>query len=206
VEDASAVVKVRTALLERDEALRKAREDLAGARVVASEWEAEVATTRTHLQQDHVTLEGARAWQSQVEEKAKEVEQLRTSLADKVASLASTEEQLRQERDACQQADAQLQQERTALAEARAALEREHLAREEAQGHLQQERVALEGAQATLKQRDEEVSRLDAELTQLSVSLVDQRQAIEEQEAMVLSLQQATEAARKGFGEETCQS
>jgi hypothetical protein len=60
--------------------------------------------------------------------------------------------------------------------------------------------------QATLKQRDEEVSRLDAELTQLSVSLVDQRQAIEEQEAMVLSLQQATEAARKGFGEETCQS
>jgi hypothetical protein len=34
--------------------------------------------------------------------------------------------------------------------------------------------------QATLKQRDEEVSRLNGELTQLSVSLADQRQAIEE--------------------------
>jgi hypothetical protein len=31
VEDASAVAKVRTALRERDEVLRKAREDLAGA-------------------------------------------------------------------------------------------------------------------------------------------------------------------------------
>jgi hypothetical protein len=38
-----------------------------------------------------------RAWQSQAEEKAKEVEELRTSLADKAASLATTEEQLRQE-------------------------------------------------------------------------------------------------------------
>jgi hypothetical protein len=49
--------------------------------------------------------------------------------------------------------------------------------------------------QATLKQRDEEVPWLDGELTQLSVSLADQRQAVEEQEAMVLSLQQAAEAA-----------
>jgi FtsZ-binding cell division protein ZapB len=46
-----------------------------------------------------------------------EVEQLKTNLADKAASLASTEEQLRQERDARQQEEAQLQQERTALAE-----------------------------------------------------------------------------------------
>jgi chromosome segregation ATPase len=45
-EDASAIAKVRTALLERDEALRKAREDLAGARTVAAEWETEVAATR----------------------------------------------------------------------------------------------------------------------------------------------------------------
>jgi hypothetical protein len=36
-EYASAVAKVRTALLERNEALRKAREDLAGAWTVAAE-------------------------------------------------------------------------------------------------------------------------------------------------------------------------
>jgi hypothetical protein len=72
-------------------ALRKTHEDLAGMRTVAAEWEAEVATTRAQLQQDRVTLEGARAWQSQAEEKAKEVEQLRTSLVDNAASLASTE-------------------------------------------------------------------------------------------------------------------
>jgi hypothetical protein len=73
-EDASAVEKVRTTLLEWDEALRKAREDLAGARTVAAEWETEVATTRAQLQQDRATPEGARAWQSQAEEKAIEVE------------------------------------------------------------------------------------------------------------------------------------
>jgi chromosome segregation ATPase len=179
-EDASAVMMVRTVLLERDEALRKAREDLAEMQTVVAEWETEVAATRAQLQQDRATLEGAWAWQSQAEEKAKEVEQLRTSLADKAVSLASMEEQLQRERDARQQADAQLQQERTALAEARAALERERLAREEAQGLLQQERAALEGAQETLKQRDEEVLLLDGELTQLSVSLADQRQVIEE--------------------------
>jgi hypothetical protein len=55
-----------------------------------------------------VTLEGARAWKSQAEEKAKEVEELRNNLAGKAASLATTEEQLRQERVARQQAEAQL--------------------------------------------------------------------------------------------------
>jgi hypothetical protein len=67
----------------------------------------------------------------------------RTSLADKAASLASTEEQLQRELDARQHAVSQLQHKRTTLAEARAALERERLAREEAQGLLQQERAAL---------------------------------------------------------------
>jgi hypothetical protein len=43
--DASAVAKVRMALLERDEALWKAHGDLVGARSVAAEWETEVATT-----------------------------------------------------------------------------------------------------------------------------------------------------------------
>jgi chromosome segregation ATPase len=91
VEDASAVKKVRTALLERDEALRRAHEDLARARTLAAEWETEVVATRAQPQQDRGTLDRARAWRSQAEEKAKKVEELRTSLADKVASLASTE-------------------------------------------------------------------------------------------------------------------
>jgi chromosome segregation ATPase len=180
---------VRTALLDRDEALRKAREDMTAVRVAAAEFERELPSARTQLQQDCATLEGARSWQSQAEEKAKEAEQRRTSLADKAASLASTEEQLRQDRDAHQQAEAQLQQERTALAEARAALERERTTREEAQGLLQQERAALEGVRATLKQRDDEVTRLNEELAQLSVSFEDQRQAIEKQETTILGLQ-----------------
>jgi hypothetical protein len=75
-------------------------------RTVAAEWETEVAVTHAQLQQDRATLEGARDWQSQEEEKAKEVEQLRTGLVDKAASLTSTEEQLQWERDACQQANA----------------------------------------------------------------------------------------------------
>jgi hypothetical protein len=50
-----------------------------------------------------------RSWQSQAEEKAKEAELLRTSLADKAASLSSTEERLQWELDARQQAGAQLQ-------------------------------------------------------------------------------------------------
>jgi hypothetical protein len=91
---------VTSALLERDEALRKAREDLAAMRTVVAEWETELTSTRAQLQQDHATLEGARSWQSQAEEKAKEAEQLRSDLADKVASRAVMEEQLQQERSA----------------------------------------------------------------------------------------------------------
>jgi hypothetical protein len=48
--DASAVEKVRTTLVERDDALRRAREDLAGGRSVAAAWEAEVASARAQLQ------------------------------------------------------------------------------------------------------------------------------------------------------------
>jgi hypothetical protein len=101
-------------------------------------------------------------------------------LADKAASLASTEEQLRRERDTHRQADAQLQQEWAVLAEARVALEHKRLAREEAQGRLQQELATLEGAQATPKQRDKEVSQLDRELNQLSVSHEDLRQSLKD--------------------------
>jgi hypothetical protein len=58
--------------MDRDEALHKAREDLAGARILAAEWEAKVASLQAQLQQDRATLEGACAWQSQAKEKAKE--------------------------------------------------------------------------------------------------------------------------------------
>jgi hypothetical protein len=75
-------------------ALQKAREDAAAMRTVAVEWETEVASIRAQLEQDRATLEGARSLQSQAEERAIKAEQLKTSLADKAASLASTEEQL----------------------------------------------------------------------------------------------------------------
>jgi chromosome segregation ATPase len=55
-EDVSAIEKVKTTLVDRDEALQKAREDLAGARVLAAEWETEVAAVRAQLQQDRATL------------------------------------------------------------------------------------------------------------------------------------------------------
>jgi hypothetical protein len=52
---------------------------------------------------------GARAWRSQAEERAKEAEELRTTLADKAAALAAAEEQLRQEQAERQQVETQLQ-------------------------------------------------------------------------------------------------
>jgi hypothetical protein len=40
---------VKAALVDRDEALHKAREDLAGARTVAAKWEAEATSARAQL-------------------------------------------------------------------------------------------------------------------------------------------------------------
>jgi hypothetical protein len=68
-------------------------------------WEAKVASARAQLQQDRAALEGAQARQSQAEEKAKEAEGLRTTLANKAAALAAVEEQLCQEGAARQQAE-----------------------------------------------------------------------------------------------------
>jgi hypothetical protein len=77
---------VRTVLVERDDALCRAREDVEGARSLTSTWEAEVVTARAQLQQGRVALQ--------------EAEGLKTALADK-AALTTAEEQLRQERAAC---------------------------------------------------------------------------------------------------------
>jgi hypothetical protein len=70
------------------------------------------------------------------------------------------------------------------------------MALEEAQGQLQWERAALEEERATLKLRDEEISRLDGELNQLSISHEDQRRADEEKDAMILDLQKVAKAVR----------
>jgi hypothetical protein len=48
----------------------------------------------------------------------------------------------------------------------------------------------------TLKHRDEEVTRLNGELAQLSVSYEDQRQDGEEKDATILELQRAAETTR----------
>jgi hypothetical protein len=61
-EDVSAVAKVRTALLERDEALQKTHEDAIATRTVVAEWETEVASLRAQLEQGRATLKGARSW------------------------------------------------------------------------------------------------------------------------------------------------
>jgi hypothetical protein len=55
---------VRAALLARDEALQKARKDLAALQVVAAERETTLTSVQAQLQQDRATLEGAQSWQS----------------------------------------------------------------------------------------------------------------------------------------------
>jgi hypothetical protein len=191
-----AVEKVRTVLVDRDDALRRAREDLENMRTLASTWEVEVATARVQLQQGRAALQ--------------EAEGLRTALADKTAALATVEEQLRQERAARQEAEGQLQREWAALVEARATLEQERAARQEAEGQLQREWAALVEARATLEQermareevlgrlqeKEEEASCLNGELVQLSILHEDQRQSLEEQGASFLKLQQEAEETR----------
>jgi predicted nuclease with TOPRIM domain len=72
------------------------------------------------------------------------------------------------------------------------------MAREEALGRLQQKRSTLEEARAALKKQKDEVSRLNGELVQISISHEDHRQSLDEQEASYLKLQHEAE--------ETCRS
>jgi chromosome segregation ATPase len=189
---ASAVERVRAALIDRVEALQQARQDLERARFLAADWEAEVVFVRAQRQRDRTELKEARSRQSQAEkrareaeQKAKEAEELKAALAAKAAAVVAAEEQLQQERAARQGVEGQLQQERAALVEARSVLEREH--------------TALERAQASLKEREDELSKLDGELIALNISNEDQRRSLEEQSATVLSLQQTVAAGRQAL-------
>jgi hypothetical protein len=76
-----------------------------------AEKELALSMAQTQLQQDRITLEVARSWQSQAEQKAKEAVRLGADLQEEANSLAAVEEQLRQEQSACQQAESRLQQE-----------------------------------------------------------------------------------------------
>jgi chromosome segregation ATPase len=188
----SALERICTALIDRDEALQQARGDMEKVRTVASDWEVEVGTVRSENQDIRTWLQEAQAQQSRAkeraraaEQKAKEADELKATLDAKVVALATAEEQLRQERTARQEAEGQLQQERTALADAHSALE--------------QECTARETAQKSLEERDTDVSRLDGELIALSIANEDQERSLEEQGATVVSLQQAVEAERRAL-------
>jgi chromosome segregation ATPase len=113
---ASAVERVRSALIDRDEALQQAREDLERARSVAADWEREVVSVRAEHRRDHAELEEAQSQRSQAEERvreaehrAKEAEELKAALAAKAAAVVAAEEQLWLERAARQEAEGQLQ-------------------------------------------------------------------------------------------------
>jgi chromosome segregation ATPase len=162
----STLERICTALIDRDEALQRARGDMERTRTLASNWEAELVTVRAADQELRSWLQEAQAQQSQAEErartaeqKAKEANELRATLDAKVTALATAEDQLLQERTARQGAEGQLQQEQTALADARSALERE--------------RTAREAAQKSLEERNVEFSKLEGELVALSITSAD---------------------------------
>jgi chromosome segregation protein len=188
----SAIEQIRTALIDRDEALQQARGDLERACTVAADWEAEVVSVRAQDREVRAWLLEAQSQQSRAEERAREAEQrakeaeeLKAALAAKVAAVVVAEEQLRQERAAHHEAEGQLQQERAALVDAQSALE--------------QERAALDRAQKSLEEREADVSKLDGKLITLSISNADQQRSLEEQSATVVSLQQAVEAERRAL-------
>jgi chromosome segregation ATPase len=167
-----------TALIDRDEALLQVQGDLEKMRMVASNWEAEVGTVRADNRELRTWLQKAQAQQSQAkeraraaEQKAKEADELKTTLDAKAASLLTAEEQLRQERAARQEVEGQLQEERTALADAWSALEQEHSARET--------------AQKSLEERDADVSKLEGELVALSITSADQEMALKVEKKQV---------------------
>jgi chromosome segregation ATPase len=67
----SAIERVRTALIDRDEALQQARGDLERVRTVATDWEAEVVSVRIQNRQVRAELAEARSQQGRAEEGAR---------------------------------------------------------------------------------------------------------------------------------------
>jgi hypothetical protein len=188
----STLERVCTALIDRDEELRQAWEDLERMRTLATNWEMEVTTVRAENQEVRTWLLEAQAQQSQAEERARAAEQraeeadeLKATLDAKVAALAIAEDRLLQERTARHGAEGQLQQERAALVDARSALERE--------------RTAREAAQKLLEERNVEFSKLEGKLVVLSITSASQEQALKEQSDTVNGLQQAVEAERRAL-------
>jgi hypothetical protein len=125
---------------------------------VATDWEAEVASVRAENREVRTWLREAqsqqrraeeRAWEA--EQKAKEADELKVTLAAKVAALATAEEQLWQEHAARQEAEGRLQQERAALADARSALEQERTALERAQKSLEERGATVVSLQQAVK-------------------------------------------------------
>jgi chromosome segregation ATPase len=95
---ASAIELVRTTLIDRDEALQQAREDLERARSVAADWDKEVVSVRAERRWDRAELEEVRSQRSQAEERAREAEQrakeaeeLKAALAAKAATIVTAE-------------------------------------------------------------------------------------------------------------------
>jgi hypothetical protein len=137
---------------------------------------------RTWLQEAQAQQSRAEERARAAEQKAKEADELKTTLDAKVVALLAAEEQLRQERAACQEVEGQLQLGRTSLADARSVLE--------------QERAARETAQKSQEERDADVSKLEGELIALSIVNADQELSLKEQGTTIISLQQAVEAER----------
>jgi hypothetical protein len=70
----SSLERVCTALIDRDEALQRARADLENTRTLAANWEAEVANVHSDNRGLHSLLQEAQAQQRQAEERARALE------------------------------------------------------------------------------------------------------------------------------------
>jgi hypothetical protein len=159
-------------------------------RTLAANWEAEVAGVRNENRGLRSSLEGAQAQQRQAEErartleqKAKEADDVRAALDAKVATLATAEGQLLQERTARQGAEGRLQQEKSALADARSALKRK--------------RAAREATQMSLEDRNAKFSEVEGELMVLSINRASQELALQEQGETIRGLERTIETERK---------
>jgi signal transduction histidine kinase len=71
----SAIERIRTALIDQDEALQQARRDAERAHTVATDWEADVTSLRTQNREVRTWLLEAQSQQSRAEERAREAEQ-----------------------------------------------------------------------------------------------------------------------------------